>query len=189
MKWFGRTCGNPLAGAFANASIAAMQVRHVNNEHGVDMLVRTASPDTYRRADMPLVDRSLFDAALRILRPLGMIEFVGVLMVIRPIAMDAILPFKNQVVAWYGGSVRMPGDLASRPAAVVRIVLEQCRGYDKFDLGGAGWPDIPFGVRDYKAKFGGELVCYGRYRKVYHDGRWPSWNTCANLEACWSELF
>jgi hypothetical protein len=22
-------------------------------------------------------------------------------------------------------------------------------------------------VREYKAKFGGELVCYGRYRKVY----------------------
>ena len=32
---------------------------------------------------------------------------------------------------------------------------------------GAGWPDVPYGVRDFKASFGGELVCYGRYRHVY----------------------
>ena len=34
----------------------------------------------------------------------------------------------------------------------------------------AGWPDKPYGVREFKAKFGGSLVHYGRYRKVY--SRW-----------------
>jgi serine/alanine adding enzyme len=142
------------------------QVRHVNDQEGVDTLVSLLH-DTYREADLPLVDRSLFEAALCILRPLGMIEFVGVYDGDRAIAMDAILPFKNQVVAWYGGSVRMstisPVDLLQWH----ELRWSSDQGYEKFDLGGAGWPDIPFGVRDYKAKFGGELVCFGRYRKVY----------------------
>ena len=42
--------------------------------------------------------------------------------------------------------------------------------FERYDFGGAGWPNVPYGVRDFKASFGGELVCYGRYRKVY--SRW-----------------
>jgi lipid II:glycine glycyltransferase (peptidoglycan interpeptide bridge formation enzyme) len=43
-------------------------------------------------------------------------------------------------------------------------------GIARYDFGGAGWPDKPYGVREYKARFGGDLVCYGRYRKIY--SRW-----------------
>lgn len=35
-----------------------------------------------------------------------------------------------------------------------------------FDVMGAGVPDIPYGVRDFKAEFGGRLVEYGRYRFI-----------------------
>lgn len=35
-----------------------------------------------------------------------------------------------------------------------------------FDFMGAGSPDSDYGVRDFKAKFGGDLVEYGRFRKV-----------------------
>jgi lipid II:glycine glycyltransferase (peptidoglycan interpeptide bridge formation enzyme) len=34
--------------------------------------------------------------------------------------------------------------------------------YCIYDFGGAGKPGEHYGVRDFKAKFGGELVCYGR---------------------------
>lgn len=37
----------------------------------------------------------------------------------------------------------------------------------KFDFMGAGRPNEGYGVRDFKARFGGELVEYGRYRKIY----------------------
>jgi lipid II:glycine glycyltransferase (peptidoglycan interpeptide bridge formation enzyme) len=40
-------------------------------------------------------------------------------------------------------------------------------GYEKFDFGGAGKPDEEYGVRDYKLKFGGELVNWGRFQKVH----------------------
>ena len=36
-----------------------------------------------------------------------------------------------------------------------------------YDFGGAGKPDEEYGVRDFKAKFGGELVCYGRNTCVH----------------------
>lgn len=36
-------------------------------------------------------------------------------------------------------------------------------GYPLFDLMGAGKPDEPYGVRDFKAEFGGKLVEYGRF--------------------------
>jgi lipid II:glycine glycyltransferase (peptidoglycan interpeptide bridge formation enzyme) len=42
---------------------------------------------------------------------------------------------------------------------------------------GAGIPDRPYGVRDFKMEFGGEVVEYGRYlciRKpvLYKIGKW-----------------
>ncbi len=40
--------------------------------------------------------------------------------------------------------------------------------YPLFDLMGAGVPNKPYGVRDFKAEFGGELVEHGRYLCVCH---------------------
>ena len=39
-------------------------------------------------------------------------------------------------------------------------------GYPVFDMMGAGTPDESYGVRDFKSKFGGKLVEYGRFRFV-----------------------
>ena len=36
-------------------------------------------------------------------------------------------------------------------------------GYPLFDFMGAGTPDQPYGVRDFKSEFGGELVEHGRF--------------------------
>ena len=35
-----------------------------------------------------------------------------------------------------------------------------------FDMMGAGVPDVAYGVREFKARFGGELVEYGRYKII-----------------------
>jgi serine/alanine adding enzyme len=39
-------------------------------------------------------------------------------------------------------------------------------GMEKFDFMGAGSPDKDYGVRDFKSKFGGELVENGRYIRI-----------------------
>ena len=38
--------------------------------------------------------------------------------------------------------------------------------YEFFDFMGAGSPDQPYGVREFKARFGGEEVNFGRYQKI-----------------------
>lgn len=43
----------------------------------------------------------------------------------------------------------------------------KANGFSQFDFGGAGKPNVPYGVRDYKKKFGGRLVNFGRYERVH----------------------
>lgn len=58
------------------------------------------------------------------------------------------------------------------------ILFAAENGFKRFDMMGAGAPgDGGYGVRDFKAKFGGELVEYGRYKFIskpllYRIGKW-----------------
>src|SRR4051812_5127007 len=142
------------------------ELRAVKDASCVDLLYGFLR-QTYGRAGVPLADRSLFEAAHRILGPRGMIEFVFVFAGDTPVAADTLLLFRKQAFAWYGGSQRMTG---VSPAAFLQwreIEWSHQNGIEHYDFGGAGWPNVPYGVRDFKASFGGELVCYGRYRKIY----------------------
>ncbi len=40
-------------------------------------------------------------------------------------------------------------------------------GFDHFDFMGAGKPGVSYGVREFKAKFGGDMVSYDRFRKIH----------------------
>lgn len=40
------------------------------------------------------------------------------------------------------------------------------QGFDHFDFLGAGRPDQDYGVREFKARFGGDEVCFGRYEMI-----------------------
>jgi CelD/BcsL family acetyltransferase involved in cellulose biosynthesis len=145
------------------------EYREIEGPESVDVLYGLLR-QTYGRSGVPLADRSLFDAAYRILKPLDRLTIVGVHDGDKVLAVDAMLLFNGQVFAWYGGSLRIKG---VSPAAFLQwreIEWSSAQGYKRYDFGGAGWPNVPYGVRDFKAAFGGELVCYGRYRNVY--SRW-----------------
>ena len=78
------------------------------------------------------------------------------------------LAFKDKIYDFYAGSMRKfynkyPNDLI--PWEV--FIWGKENGYKVFDFGGAGKPYKPYGVRDYKKKFGGEFVNYGRFEKVH----------------------
>lgn len=56
-----------------------------------------------------------------------------------------------------------------RPSSVATwlgIEYSARNGYPIFDLMGAGKPNEKYGVRDFKAEFGGKLVEHGRFRRV-----------------------
>lgn len=80
-----------------------------------------------------------------------------------------VLVYKETVFDYFAGSpeeyyCKCPNDLI--PWEVFKWAKKS--GYKKFDFGGAGNPDIPYGVRDYKKKFGGVFVNYGRYERIHN---------------------
>jgi serine/alanine adding enzyme len=122
---------------------------------------------SYRHARVPLVDRSLFEAALSEFQPRGMARIFAAYQGDMPIAMDLILLFKSRAYVWYAGFDR---SAVVSPCANLRwhgMQWAQEHGFSLFDMGGAGWPDKPYGVRDFKRKLGGQLVQFGRYRKYF----------------------
>jgi serine/alanine adding enzyme len=78
------------------------------------------------------------------------------------------LCYKNRIYDWYAGSYRKysgkcPNDIL--PWKV--FLLAKKEGYSIFDFGGAGKPNVSYGVRKYKKQFGGEFVNFGRYTNVH----------------------
>ncbi len=121
---------------------------------------------SYERAKVPLADCSLFRAALDRLPP-GVVQVRIAYHHDTPVAGGIVLNFKKRVYAWYGGTVRVPGITPFDCLTWDEIEWGGQHGLQWYDFGGAGWPDEEYGPRKFKAKFGGELVSYGRYRKVY----------------------
>jgi serine/alanine adding enzyme len=122
---------------------------------------------SYKHSGVPLADRSLFDATAHELAPRGMTRFFAVYDGESPVAADVMLTHKDRVYLWYGGVSRA---CEGSPCSLLRwfeLKWAHEHGYAICDSGGAGWPGIPYGVRDFKRKFGGELVQFGRYRKVF----------------------
>jgi lipid II:glycine glycyltransferase (peptidoglycan interpeptide bridge formation enzyme) len=71
--------------------------------------------------------------------------------------------YKDVIYGWYGGMDRAYSKYTPNELLMWHILswgMEN--GYRVYDFGGAGKPDEEYGVRDFKAKFGGELVCFGR---------------------------
>ena len=77
--------------------------------------------------------------------------------------------FRNKVLyQWYicGENGTISGLHPSVLASWAPIDYGVQNGYDHFDFMGAGKPEEDYGVREFKARFGGEQVCYGRYEMV-----------------------
>lgn len=121
---------------------------------------------SYQRSNVPLADISLFHVALEYL-PADMVQIRLALHNDIPVAGGIALVHKGVVYAWYGGSQRHSNIVPFDCLTWDEIQWGSRNGQTIYDFGGAGWPDEAYGPRDFKAKFGGQLVRYGRYRKVY----------------------
>ncbi|MEZ5044592.1 MAG: GNAT family N-acetyltransferase [Saprospiraceae bacterium] len=77
--------------------------------------------------------------------------------------------FNNKVIyEWYvcGNDGVVQGLHPSVLATWAPIEYGYRHGYDHFDFMGAGKPEEDYGVREFKARFGGEEVCFGRYNMI-----------------------
>jgi hypothetical protein len=129
---------------------------------------------TYKAARVPLADISLFESAFDTLYPKKMMKLTlarleGVLA-----AVSVDLLFKDVMYGWYGGVDRSCSRHPVHELLMWQILKWGSQnGYRWYDFGGAGKPGEKYGVRDFKAKFGGELVDYGR--DIYVHSRRRLW--------------
>jgi serine/alanine adding enzyme len=96
---------------------------------------------SYATAQVPLASVSLFEKA----------------------ATSVELAYKETIYGWYSGVDRNYSNYTPNELLMWHILEYGAENsYKAYDFGGAGKPDEEYGVRDFKAKFGGELVNYGR---------------------------
>lgn len=123
---------------------------------------------TYSVAQVPLGDISLFQAAFDVLHPRGMIKFLIAHVEDTMVSCSAELLFKDIIYGWYGGTDREYSSYIPNELLIWHLLEWGTEnGYRVYDFGGAGKPDEEYGVRDFKAKFGGDLVNFGRNTHVH----------------------
>jgi len=123
---------------------------------------------TFGRAGVPLADVSLFEAVLSILVPRGMAWMFLARVDGAPVAASVELPYKDTIYSWYAGYDRRFRQYRANDRLVWHAL--ECGvkgGYKNYDFGGAGVPGKEYGPRDFKAKYRGNLVNYGRNTCVH----------------------
>lgn len=125
----------------------------------------------YKHIRVPLAHLSLFEAAFEILFPRGMIKFFTAQVDNACIGTAVRLLYKDTIYDWYAGVLRDNNSYKAHDLLNWHVFdWGNHNGFCRFDFGGAGKPNQDYGPRDFKAKFGGTLVNYGRYMYVHHPG-------------------
>jgi lipid II:glycine glycyltransferase (peptidoglycan interpeptide bridge formation enzyme) len=124
---------------------------------------------SYKTAQIPLADLSLFESAFDVLYHRGMVKFWLARVGRAYVATSVELLHKGTIYGWFGGVDRTYSSYVPSELLTWHILKWGAEnGYRVYDFGGAGKPNEKYGVRDFKAKFGGELICFGRNTCVHH---------------------
>lgn len=124
--------------------------------------------DVYQRIQVPLPDWTLFESTFAVLYPKGMMRVLLAKLNGVNIAAVTLLLYKGSILYWYSGPLKEYSEYRAGDLLIWSCLqLGQGAGCHTFDFGGGGKPDEEYGVRDFKAKFGGQLVSYGRNIAVH----------------------
>lgn len=124
--------------------------------------------DVYMRIKLPLPDVNMLNTANKLSNKDEKFVCFALKFENEIIGTRMILCYKDRIYDWFAGSKeehydKYPNDIL--PWEVFK--WGHNNGYRIFDFGGAGKPNVPYGVRDYKLKFGGDLVNFGRYQIIH----------------------
>lgn len=121
----------------------------------------------YKRVKLPLADKEYFRNLLKCNDNHVNLKIFTAVFEDQIIACRLALLFKNCIYDYYAGSLKSYDKLHPNDFLMWEIIKwGQDNGYKYFDFGGAGKPKTFYGVRNFKQKFGGEKVNYGRYIKI-----------------------
>ena len=122
----------------------------------------------YSRAQVPLADISLFEAAYDFLAPQGMFKIFLSRLGDTCIGARFLLMHNGRMIDWYAAADRNYSSYSPNELLVWHILKwGRENDFKMFDFGGAGKPDEAYGPREFKAKFGGNLVNFGRHMRVH----------------------
>ncbi len=117
---------------------------------------------TYRRARLPLFDVSLFRAAATVL--VDRVRFYLAEREGEALAARALLLTEHTMYDWFAGSTEAGEGVRANELIVWEALQEACRlGLQRFDFGGGGHPNRPYGPREFKRRFGGSRIEYQRF--------------------------
>ncbi len=109
----------------------------------------------------------------------GIAKFLLVKHAGRIIGGSMVVADERTVYEWFecGLNAQYKDQYPSVMATYAGIQLAHQSGCSRYDMMGAGEPGVPYGVRDFKAEFGGKLVEHGRFLCVckpmlYRLGAW-----------------
>jgi len=126
--------------------------------------------EVYKQAKLPVPDFSLFSNTFNSLRNKGYAAFFKAHKNGYIVGVRFVLIYKNLVYDWYAGSRKEfyksnPNDFL--PYKVIEWGIKN-PDYNTFDFGGAGKPNVKYGVREHKLKFSRKLFQPGRFEKIYN---------------------
>lgn len=129
--------------------------------------------ETYSRVHVPFFEREVFQRVFDALHPLGWIRVTLAMRDGRAIASRAALTYRGRVFDWFAGS-NDEGNAADASTLLVWDMMGWgCdHDYQLFDFGGAGDPHKAYSVRDFKSRFHGRPVNFGRFTRVYSRSRY-----------------
>jgi serine/alanine adding enzyme len=144
-----------------------VRIEEVNSKSGISV-VYPILKQVYKRIQVPLPDVSLFQSVFEVLHPQRMLRIFLAKVNDIEIGVIILLIYKGVITYWYTGTLREYSSYRAGDLLVWNTLeLGNQNGFQIFDFGGGGRPEEKYGVRDFKAKFGGCLVNYGRNTCVH----------------------
>jgi serine/alanine adding enzyme len=122
----------------------------------------------YTRIKLPLFPYSVFENTYNKLSPKGTACFWAAFSEGKLVATMYTLCYRGRIYNYFAGSDSLQSHKFPNSLVAWQVMLwGKNNGMTLFDWGGAGKPGIPYGVRDFKSKFGGQMVNYGRFEKIH----------------------
>lgn len=149
------------------AQRAGIKVKKVSTAEEMEILYDLIQK-TYSRVQIPVASKSLFTSAFKNLSDKKMILPLLAYKKGIPIAGRIALCYMHTIYDWYAGDEEGYRDEHANELLVWEFLKHGVEGsYKIFDFGGAGHPDEKYGPREFKRRFGGKKVNFGRYEKVH----------------------
>lgn len=139
-----------------------LTLKSVENEQELTILYNLIK-ENYKDLKIPLLPIEVFKNLFE--------KNIGLLLLAildnNPIAARVVLKFNDVLYDWYAGKDNNFFEIPANEYLVWKSLEYGIENNFKiFNFGGAGKPKEYYGPREFKRKFGGELVNFGRYKKI-----------------------